>query len=656
MVLSIPNTLPDRLARLRTLARESLPRRPVSPRLHTWRMLTLPLWWGSDIPPPMLPEIRNTGTHHATGDMLPADQYLYGQLRGLQRRFWISWWSSSILRGCSLGALLTLLWVLLAPVTPLAAPATRSIVICILLGAIPGIIFGWVNRPSVHRIAAMIDRTYELDERLVTAIDQRERGSHEYETMQVADAANALADIRREIRLFSFLPVRESILLMVIGAMIVAIFTFALDASGVAPAGDVLVPGYYPASERLANRAGPLPGIPTPAPATAPGDDTDTPTSTTSGKNDDQKNLGELGKAFDQHDLTRQVANDLAKGDVAAAASSLDAAAGNIASASQEDRNALADDLDSAAGAMSDSNGDLASQTRKTASDIRAGGDRANQGSKDLAREIGKKAPPESPEQQGNAGSAGSAGQAPVGEQGQGANQPGGSSSSSSSGELEPSSSQPDPGSGAEAAPGIAEQEAGQDEGQSGQAGGASGSTAGSAGESGDPNDPANQDGSGNGNAQQGDPSAGNGSSDSNASQDDQQASRGSGAGSGEAEDADSPPGASNQSESDAENNPDAPENVEEGQPSASVGQTDGQGGDITGSGSNTLIIGGASDDTVQAGNDIGSASLGSGSAAAGAASGDAQSQPVGPAGPDSNHVPADVEDVVRNYFSEPAP
>lgn len=664
MALSLP-TAPDRLTRLRYVLHQLLPA-PVPARpLQWWRMATLPFWIGSDVPPPMLPRRHTDAIERET--LLPVETYLFSILDGLQTRFWLSWWLSAVLRGCSLGALVALAWVLIAPLGFLPAPSVTPIVLLAGIGALPGLVFGWLNRPSIHRVATMLDRTFDLDERLVTAIDPRERSSHEFETMQQADAANALASIRSEIRTVSLVPVREFVLLMVIGMTVIAVWMFAFDTRGIDALTDTRVPGYYPASERMANQAGPLPRIPTPAPAAA--NEQQLPATTSqSATNDDLKDLGALGKAFDQHDLTQSVANEIAGGDLSGAASALDAAANDIGAAPAEDRNALADDLDQAADAMSPANKDLADQTRQSADDIRTGGSQAEQGVSDLANEIDKKAPQPATEQQGDAGSSGSSGQqAPVGEQSQNSQSGSSDTGDTAASDAQPSSNQSDPGAGVAAEPGIAGESTDQDSGSgdaqgASQSGGESGPSSGSGSSAGDSaaqgaGQP--QDSSGNASEPGGDANSGNSNSSTSGNEEDANSSQGSGAGSGHTDQAAPPTDQSDpNTASDANaDKPEPPETAGNGEPpTAPIGETGAGGGNASGSGDNTLVIGGSSDDTVQAGNDIGAASLGGGSAGAGAASGDAKSQPVGPAGPDSNHVPADVEDVVKNYFSEPVP
>jgi hypothetical protein len=661
MVISFPRTsvfidsVHDRIV-------EAFPRRTVSRRLHLWRMVTLPFWFGSDVPPPMLPTFDRAGLDIANEG--PAAAWLSHMLRKLTMRFWISWCVSSTLRGAALGATGAMVWSLLAAVGLASSPSIWLITWFVLLGAIPGLAFGLINRPTPLRVAMMIDRTFDLDERLITAVDRHERVHNEIETMQRADAANALVTVLREIRPAQLMPVRECVLVMVAVTSALAVWMFAFDSRQVDALTDTRVPGYYPASERLADQQGALPRKQTPS-AESNGGESVAPSGETTGSNQDLQDLGHLGKALDQHSTTKSAASAIASGDLPGAAAELDAAAANVANASQEERDALADDLDEAADSMSAENTDLAQQVRDTADAIREGGTTAEQGVKDLADAVEAESPP--PPQEGAAGSdeSGNSDTAPVGEQQPGAG--GDQSSSSSAGSSGGNSSEPaasDPGAGSDAEPGIAEEPSSEQEGAAGDQPGSTGSSSGEGAPSGESEAPSGSDAaeggesSGASNQDNSDTSTGSGSDAMGDPNDETSASQGSGAGSGQKDANDQP--TEGQAPNTTESKPSdpasgEPTDVETGDPpEAPVGES-GDGG-TAGSGNQSIEIGGSSNVNVQSGNDVGSSSLGSGSSGADVASGDAESQPVGPAGPDSNHVPDSYEDIVDDYFSEPVP
>lgn len=655
MAVSLPRSF-DLAHGLRDRLIDAFPRRATSRKLQLWRMVTLPFWFGSDVPPPMLPTIGRNPLGLPTGS--PADIWLSQSIHTMTTRFWISWCVSAVLRGAALGASGAVLWSILAAVGLIASPSIWLITIFVLAGMVPGLAFGLINRPSSARVAMMIDRTFGLDERLITAIEHRTHPDNEIAIMQGADAANSMLSVLSEIRWVHLAPVRECVLLMVAVTSALAIWMFAFDARDVDALSETRVPGYYPASERLADQQGALPTKPTPS-AESGAAESEEATGEISTSNDDLQDLGTLGAALDQNALTKSSAESLARGDLPGASSALDAAAGDIANASQAERDALADDLDDAADSISATNPELAEQTRETADAIRSGGPEAEQAVTDLADSIEEMAPPEAQEGDASGSESESSNTAPVGEQEPGSNSGQSTESGSSSGDATEGGAS-DPGSGSEAEPGIAEPPSSEGDSEGGTQPGESGSSTGEGEASGDEGSPSDAE-SDSGNSTSGSPDDGSGNGGDTGSsaigdaQDETSTSQGSGAGSGQTDANDQP--IEGQAPNTTEADPGSPaesEPVESETGDAPVGEA-GDGGEA-GSGSETIDIGGSSTDTVQSGNDTGSSSLGSGSSGAEVGSGDAMSETAGPAGPDSNHVPSDYEDIVEDYFSEPVP
>lgn len=654
MAVSFPRS-PQLVDNVRERLADAFPHRATSRRLQVWRMVSLPFWFGSDVPPPMWP--RFDSEQLVDRSQTAAGSWLVDSLNAMTFRFWISWCLSAVLRGAALGAFVAVIWSLLATAGLAGSPGILMITFFVVGGMIPGLGFGLVNRPSPARVAMMIDRTFALDERLITAIDTHNHQDNEITTMQQADAANSLLSVVREIRLVHLMPVRECVLVMVAVTSALAIWMFAFDSRQVDAASEARLPGYYAASERLADQQGALPRPPVPDEDTATGE-TEAANGELSSSNDDLQDLGELGAALDQHALTKPAANAIAGGDLSGASSALEASASEIAGASQAERDALADDLDEAANAMSETNPELAEQTRQTADAIREGGAGAEAAVNDLAEAIDQMKPPETNETESGGAESGTNSSAPVGEQDQGSNSGQSSGSDASSGDSSEGGAS-DPGSGSEAEPGLGEAPSSEGEGESGEA---PGDTAGSPGEG---------EATGEGGATESDPgSSGSskgttdesggsgGESDSSAiggAQDETSGAQGSGAGSGQTDANDQPVEGQNPNTTNAApGEPVEEEPVDAETGDAPVGESGGGGEAASGGGS--IEIGGSSTDTVQSGNDVGSSSLGSGSSGADVAGGDATGQPSGPAGPDSNTVPEDYEDIVGDYFSEPAP
>ncbi|MEJ7839728.1 MAG: hypothetical protein WKF81_13015 [Thermomicrobiales bacterium] len=655
MAVSLPRS-PQLIDSIRDRLADAFPQRATSRRLHVWRMVTLPFWFGSDVPPPMWP--RTNREQLVDRSQSAAGSWLIESLDTMTFRFWISWCLSSVLRGAALGALVAVLWSLLATAGLAGTPSIFLISLFVVGGMLPGLGFGLINRPSPARVAMMIDRTFALDERLITAIDSDNPPDNDITIMQQADAANSLLPVLREIRLVHLMPVRECVLVMVAVTSALAIWMFAFDSRQVDASSDSRLPGYYAASERLADQQGALPRPPVPEEESSNGS-SEAASGELSSSNDDVQDLGELGAALDQHDLTKPAANAIAGGDLNGASSALEASAGEIAGASQAERDALADDLDEAADAMSETNPDLAEQTRKAADAIREGGSGAEAAVNDLAKAIEDMAPPENEETESSGGESGSNSSAPVGEQDQGSNNGQSSESGASSGDSNEGGAS-DPGSGSEAEPGLGEASSSEGEGETGET--TPGDTGGSPGDAeagGEGGASETDPGSGGSSTGTTDESDGNGGeSESSAigdAQDETSGSQGSGAGSGQTDANDEPiegqnPNTTNSAPGDPAE--EKPAEAETGD--APVGETVSDG--EVGSGGGSIDIGGSSTDTVQSGNDVGSSSLGSGSSGADVAGGNATGEPSGPAGPDSNTVPEDYEDIVGDYFSEPAP
>ena len=212
-----------------------------------------PFWLWSDIPAP-----ERTGRAAVT----PAELGLAGQavVAGIDRvrRFlWTSHAAAAICRGIWLGiafaALLMLLDVIGGPIfDPVPALVAGGLTL------LAGIVLAALSRPSRPRTARMLDRTFGLQERLSTALDDLglgvpapgERAPVVY--LQMADAANAIAALRNDRRLRPAIPVRE-VVLVVFCALLLTTFAFLRGLGGGLPELAVArVPPFTPAIERPA--------------------------------------------------------------------------------------------------------------------------------------------------------------------------------------------------------------------------------------------------------------------------------------------------------------------------------------------------------------------------------------------------------------------
>lgn len=669
---------------------EILRRRMYDPRLFLWQALWLPYWLGSDRPAPSLPPDKSKIGPSNVFALDEAASYFRVSMVGLVRRFWISWTVAALLRGVWLSLFVTLSWMLLAIVGVVSTPSILVVgtysVLLIGLGLIGGI----QNRPTLPMVAAMLDRTFLLQERLTTASDAIDLGGtrtterRSVPRLQMADAANVFDEVRNHLSWSRFIPVREIIGVLIAGmALLTTIFAYVPDRAlpGIA---ESPIPAFVPASQRLSD-----PQIADPQAVSPPSMEESPPTvaevqEQSRSSQSSREDLGAIGKALDDNPRTQPAAEAIANGDYATAADAIRSAANDAPSMSREERNALAGELDEAAKRISADNPELAQASRDAADGLRQGGEESTQelgGLADEVEETGERvvspdqlsqdleeARNAANEEQGS-GSRGE-GEADGGDQ-EGQNTAG-QTGGTGAGAL------PDPGDGVAAEPGVGNQDQ-QGSGSGSSSGQQGGDTPGSEsqdgagrapdGASGQPAQEPSSAGaasSGSASGEGGSESSGESSAPGGESQgltggpdEETNASQGSGAGTGQTGANDSP---------DGEQTVDAPAPAEGADPNADVPQNgpasddpptgNGQPGDPGNSGSvsggsTSLVLEGTSDNGVRTGSDSGSSSLGSGSGA-GTASGDQVQGEVGVAGPDSNRVPENKREIVEDYFSGP--
>jgi hypothetical protein len=672
------------------------------PLLLIWQIVTAPFWIGSGVPLPSRPTprtIQRSIADSISTQAITPGVYLETHLQSLVRRFWVAWIFSSIIRGFTFGTLVGTIWTIGGVLKLVDPPFATGLISLIVIGSILGGGFGATTRPSTIRIAAMLDGTFHLDERLTTAFDPSltSISPTAMRRLQLADAANAFAEISEDIHGAAVLPIREAVIGVLAGICLLTALLFNIAGSAIPATADAIVPAFVPSSERFARHQQELESqqrvsLTQPVKTSQAADQTANAA----------KDLSTVGAALETQPVTKPANDDISTGNFGKASQSLRDAASSAANLPQADRNALAKKLDEAAAAISPQNQDLAKASTQAASDLRAGGEQATNGLNDLADQIdatGKKAtsqdkqaegaPPESSasnsssDQQTSADSPAQQGQ-PQSDQSQQANQSQQPSSSSSTTN--------DPGSGMAAQPGIGNEPQksatdGQQEqtGQPGQPGGAKsgsgeppqsqpgagsqqagqqpGAGAGSTQENGAGKSPASASGTGGSQSQQSEGSGSSGkpgssSNPSSGSNPSQTAGTGSGAGQASNEDQSKSTTQKNSSSSGTGANKKSTSDSggvgKAGDPppgNADTSQSSNDNPSVQ-TGDQSLVLQGTSDkDSIGTGNDIGSSSSGSGSAD-GTAAGNATQGQVGPAGPDSNHVPDAYRDVVKGYFN----
>ncbi|MGN6484261.1 MAG: hypothetical protein ACTHMX_07655, partial [Thermomicrobiales bacterium] len=324
------------------------------PALATWQMVTAPLWLGSGIPVPARPVLPRHATDAdgagAAMGSTPQGAWLASQVHALTRRFWLAWIASAALRGIALGAIACTLWTLGAIQGALPQPRMLPYVAVVILGGLVGLAFGLANRPAVTRVATMLDRTFDLHERTITAFTPPPDGlSPRIRTLQLADAANAFEEIRPEVRGAAVLPLREMVIAALAGIALVTALLFNIASTGIPGMDPVQIPAFVPSSERFAREAQAqkaqqlADAAKQPPAAVAP--------VTTPGDGEPAGELGDLravGNALGTNTVTEPSASRIAQGDFPGAQDQLEQNAQAAATLPQADRDALADELDRA--------------------------------------------------------------------------------------------------------------------------------------------------------------------------------------------------------------------------------------------------------------------------------------------------------------------
>jgi hypothetical protein len=570
----------------------------------------------------------------------------------VRRRLWVTLATTAICRGIWLAlAFAAVLMVLDVLGGPTFDPRPAVIAGVMLLTA--GLVLAALSKPSRPLTARMLDRTFGLQERLSTALDDLglgvpaagERAPVVY--LQMADAANAIAALRNDSRLRPAIPVRE-VVLVVFCALVLATLAFLRGLGGGLPALAVPhVPPFTPAIER--------PADPEPSAAELEAA-TMAPTVQEVLERADRsaqtrRDLQELAAALADHAVTRPAAEEIARGDYNAAGEQIRDAAAQAGELSSGAREGLAEDLERASETMQPESNGLHEASRDAASGLRQDDESARTEMGDLADAVesaGQQVVP-----QDELASQMRTARQTQAQQGGDSGQP---SSQSQGGDPSDTGTQSsaggDPGSGVDANTSSGSEsdatrsESGAQPGEN--AGESAEGQAGQSGESGQATAPgdADQPGPGEGGAPGDASQPGANASGVENEGDSASAQQGAGAGTGEAGDPTGEKGsgsAANLSVGAGEDPADA--NVSTG------GAAEADPAALEGANPGVALPSSSGQQGVQTSSDGGSAMRGSGAGVT-AGSGFAVQGEVGDAGPDSNRVPAEHRETVERYFS----
>lgn len=645
---------PRRLAGLR-------PPRGHALRVRLFQIAFAPLWFSSEIPAPSLAP-RDRGLLPGG----PAGDHVARLLDQLVRRIWFQRTLTVLCRAAWLPLLVGIGWL---AIELRDGPDFNARALIWIEAAFigPALAFAFAIKPTRREVARALDRSFDLQDRMVTAFENIGRnvpdpgGPVPVPYLQIADAANVITELRRHQVFRIHFPIRELVLGIACAQLLAALF-FMRGAGGDIPAiAGNPVPVYVSAAERLANQRRPE----SPANAVT----TDAPTravvqARAERSNQAQQDLKRLAGALADQAVTRAAAEAILQGDYARAADLIRQVAENADQLSEAARQGLANDLDQAAAEMSAGSEDLADSSRDAAAGLREGGEAAKDGMRQLGDEVDRTAA-DIVSQQDLANDMQRAeeaetGRSPSGEAGASGNSSSGEPSDSGTGEADQSDSGSNAsGSGADARPGDG---AGGEQGSPESSDGSSGDseTSGETDSGGSDAGPSRPGGAGaqsdssatdpGGSDHPGDGNGGLDGGESSASgMEGEGGAPGGGAGSGD------PTGVENPNEGSPGADAGATEGESTSDPSVTVSETpDGKGAGATTDPRDAITLSRSpGGETIQTSGSSGAATSGSGGGAA-AGEGTSTQGDTGEAGPDSNRVPAEYRGIVEEYFSDP--
>jgi hypothetical protein len=637
--------------------------RPVLARIM--RLIWLPWWALSDLPSPM-PVRRARVAKPAT----EIEHRLVSLLGRIRRRQMVDRFATLFFRGLALTCLIGAIWTI---GTLLGGPALNATILtgiaCVMV--LVALIYAWLYRPGTREIAVMLDATFDLADRVTTAVD--EIGKENTQDLKIGElqqieATNTAAILMRRKVMRVHLPVREIVGATGLGLTLLALYLLNGTGGQVSALESGSVPAFVAAKDRLKPIAKETPTPDANGAGTQSVQDVQDKANVSEAA---QKDLLALADALDDNPLTAPIADAIRAGDYSRAADELKAIAPQLDQLSPDLRAQIAESLDKAADGMTGENPDLQDATRKAADDLRGDGS-ANESVTDLADEVQQTGEKVATDQElaqemnqareAQSDSGGSRDSRP--DEGDNSDQSG------SQGEQQIA------GDGGDAASGSNKADSG--DGQQTQGSGSEGSSAGSDGsqsgeKNGDQSDQSSSSNSsqaaggatngGSSSQQSDDPSSGNGGTSSDGSKGQQgtdpnqpvdsgentDSQAGNGAGSGDGKNtSESSDDASSTGKSRGEADPDVPDaNVKDGGNTGST-STD----DTASSPSETITLSRSPDAPGYRSGGSASSSSGSGTGAA-AGAGSVEQGDVGTAGPDSNRVPDAYKNIVEDYFSD---
>ncbi|MDQ3043608.1 MAG: hypothetical protein M3R06_00445 [Chloroflexota bacterium] len=371
-----------RLSGARPLVLSQPRQRGTSWPLLLWRALWLPFWVASEISPPRLPSLDRRSM--APSHLGLAGAQVARHLTRLCRRIWTQWALHIVARSLWLGLAVACGWLVIELAGGLAAQP-GPLLIVEGAGIALGLLLALLARPSQLRVARMLDRSFDLHDRMTTAAGnlgravpaEGERASIVY--LQMADAANVIAELSSYRAFRPRPPVRELVLGIAWALLLAALFFLRGVGGGIPDVASNSVPPFTPAAERLAAiEAVAAEQVVDDAPTSAQVQER------ARRSNEAERNLQTLGQALEDHAITRGAADLLQRGDYAAAAQELRDLSASADQLSAAAREGLASDLEQAAGQMTDSSQGLRESSQAAAAGLRQGDEAAQEGVRQL--------------------------------------------------------------------------------------------------------------------------------------------------------------------------------------------------------------------------------------------------------------------------------
>ncbi len=349
-----------------------------------WQWLWAPFWLGSEVP------VFTPGPEPVVSRELgPAGDVVIDGLDRLRRRLWLRHSVHLVLRAVWLTLAVGCIWQV---VDLLGGPAIEWQILLWLGGGLVGLslVFAVLNRPDRVHVARMLDRTFGLRDRLMTALEHLgHRGPRPGEQasimyLQLADAANVITEVRQQPALRFAPPVREMVPALGFALLLTALVFLRGTGDNVPPVAVASVPRFTPAVARTA------------APEQAPLSPENTALAPTVDEVMEQsrrstaaqQDLQHLATALADHAVTAPAAAAITEGNYDAARDRLREFAPQAGQLSPAAREGLARDLDQAAGAMSPDNGELQEATEQAAAGLREGGEEATRSVEALGDEV----------------------------------------------------------------------------------------------------------------------------------------------------------------------------------------------------------------------------------------------------------------------------